>query len=127
MQLRQHSAELERHNLRVVAVTFQTGTGPADYRLEMGFPWPLLIDGERELYTAYGMSKAAFQDIWGIRSWWAYLKELALGEFPKKQGGDIYQRGGDILIDPAGIVRLHHVGKGPSDRPSVDSIIRLIC
>lgn len=36
------------------------------------------------------------------------------------------QRGGDVLIDPAGIVRVHHVGDGPADRPSVESLLAAI-
>ena len=37
--------------------------------------------------------------------------------------GDIFQRGGDVLIDPTGIVALHHVGNGPADRPPVETIL----
>ncbi|HSH13152.1 MAG TPA: SelL-related redox protein, partial [Desulfurivibrionaceae bacterium] len=38
----------------------------------------------------------------------------------------IHQRGGDVLIDPNGMVRLHHIGKGPADRPRVEDILRLV-
>jgi hypothetical protein len=61
--------------------------------------------------------------VWGPRTWWAYLKAILHGDRPRKSEGDIYQRGGDVLVDPEGIVRLHHVGKGPADRPSVDEIL----
>jgi len=28
-----------------------------------------------------------------------------------------------VLIDPDGIVRLHHVGEGPADRPAVSDLL----
>ena len=40
--------------------------------------------------------------------------------------GDNYQRGGDVLIDPDGIVRLHYVGDGPANRPSLDTIFQIL-
>lgn len=94
--------------------------------METGLSWPLLVDGDRSLYRAYGMLKAGFWDIWGPSTWRVYLKELLRGNLPKKSSGDIHQRGGDILIDPGGIVRIHHIGKGPSDRPAVADILRLV-
>ncbi len=31
-----------------------------------------------------------------------------------------------MLIGPDGIVRLHHIGSGPADRPGVDVILQVI-
>jgi hypothetical protein len=31
-----------------------------------------------------------------------------------------------VLIDPAGVVRVHHVGSGPADRPSIESLLRVL-
>ena len=36
------------------------------------------------------------------------------------------QRGGDVLIDPDGIVRMHRVGKGPADRPGVERFLQIV-
>jgi hypothetical protein len=54
------------------------------------------------------------------------MREISRGRFPKKPTGDVNQRGGDVLVDRAGIVRLHHIGKGPADRPPVEIILRRI-
>ncbi len=72
------------------------------------------------------MLAASFWDVWGPRTWIAYFREMRKGSKPHKSDGDIYQRGGDVLIDPTGIVRLHHVGEGPADRPAVDKILELV-
>lgn len=83
------------------------------YVEDSGFVWPLLVDEKRELYRGYGMLAASFWDIWGPKNWWAYLKDVLYGQKLQRSQGDSSQRGGDVLIDPTGMVRLHHVGEGP--------------
>lgn len=124
--MRDHKAEFSRLNTKIVVVTFEHDYFARQYVTETALSWPLLIDESRETYRNYGMLSASFWEIWGPASWWAYLKELLRGEKLRKSAGDIYQRGGDVLIDPAGIVRLHHIGEGPADRPAVESILHLI-
>lgn len=84
------------------------------------------LDEKLELYHYYGMYSAGFWDIWGPKTWLAYLRIILKGARPQKSHGDIQQRGGDILIDPKGIIKLHHIGSGPSDRPSPQTIFNLI-
>jgi len=107
-------------------VTFENDVFARRYVADTSLSWPLLVDATRETYGRYGMLSASFWDIWGPATWWAYAKGLANGLKLRKSEGDAYQRGGDVLIDPSGIVRLHHVGVGPSDRPPVKAILRLI-
>ncbi len=122
--MRERKDELSTKNIKVVVVTFEAGFLARQYMEENSLEWPLLVDANRELYRAYGMLDAGFWDVWGPGTWWAYLKEIARGQLPKKSSGDIRQRGGDVLIDPQGILRLHHVGSGPGDRPEVDTILQ---
>jgi hypothetical protein len=124
--LRDHETEFLRLNLIIVIVTFENDFFARSYLEETALTWPLLIDGSRETYGKYGMLAASFLDIWGPKSLWAYLREFLKGRLPKRSHGDIFQRGGDVLIDPEGIVRLHHVGKGPADRPAVGAILNKI-
>ena len=72
------------------------------------------------------MFSAGFWDLWGPRTWLAYLKLLAKGETLMKSEGDVEQRGGDVLIDPAGIIRLHHIGSGPGDRPAIEPVLEMV-
>jgi alkyl hydroperoxide reductase subunit AhpC len=126
VQLQQCESELERRNVKVVVVTFESGFLAKAYIEDTGLRWPLLIDSTRDVYKAYDMLEATDWDIWGPHTWWAYLKELTHGRFPKKSEGDISQRGGDVVVDPGGIVRFHHVGQGPGNRPSARSILQAI-
>lgn len=112
--------------MKVVVVSFENDFLARCYVEDTALTWPILIDTAREVYKGYGMLAASFWDVWGYKTWRVYFNELLKGNKPKKSEGDIYQRGGDVLIDPAGIVRLHHIGEGPADRPSVEQIIHII-
>lgn len=121
--MRDQEAELARLNIKIVVVTFENDYFARQYVAETGLEWPVLIDEKREAYRHYDMLEASFLDLWGPSSWLVYGKELLKGQKLHKPTNDVHQRGGDLLIDPEGIVRLHHVGSGPADRPAVGEIL----
>ncbi len=121
-----HQRTLDQLRINVLPISFQRpqlGTLPA-----AGDPPPVdyFLDLEKSLYHHYGMFSAGFWDLWGPRSWLAYLKLLAKGHKLIKTDGDVEQRGGEVVIDPAGVIRLHHIGSGPGDRPDIDSVLAMI-
>lgn len=124
--MRDQEERFRKLNVAVVVVTFEHDFLARSYVEETSLAWPLLVDDTRDTYRNYGMLAASFRDVWGPKTWWAYLKELLRGGTLRKSGGDLYQRGGDVLIDPYGIVAMHHVGAGPADRPAVETILRKI-
>jgi len=121
-----HEKEFSKQNVKIVVVTFESNLLSRSYVEETSLTWPLIIDETRELYRSYGMFSASFWNIWGPKSWLAYLKEIIKGEKLKKSESDVMQRGGDVLIDPNGIVQMHYVGEGPGDRPNVEKILKII-
>jgi len=124
--LRDHEEEFSKLKVKIVVVTFEANFLSRNYVEETSLTWPLIIDENREIYRSYGMFSASFWNIWGPKTWLAYLKEIIKGQKLKKSEADVMQRGGDVLIDPNGIVLMHHVGEGPADRPSVEMILRRI-
>jgi hypothetical protein len=124
--LRQQESTLKGLGVRVAIITFQGGVFVNSYVDETHTDWPILIDESRSLYHAFGMERGRLWDTWGPPSWWVYIKLLARGRRLRRVSGDTLQLGGDILIDPQGIVRLHHVGSGPADRPSVGQLLSVV-
>ena len=124
MQVQHADQSFSALGIRIVAITFQPGHFARAYVEEMGLRCPLLVDEQRQLYHAYGMWKARLWDLLGPAVWWAYFLELLRGQLPNWPRADTQQQGGDVLIDPTGIVRFHHVGIGPADRPSVKELLR---
>jgi hypothetical protein len=107
-------------------VTFENDYLARCYVEDTSLTWPILVDDTRDVYRKFGMLAASFWDVWGLKTWRVYFRELRKGNRPKKSDGDIYQRGGDVLIDPDGIVRLHHIGEGPADRPEIPSLLKIV-
>jgi hypothetical protein len=126
LQLQQQADAIQTVGLRVLVVTFEGASPARRYVDETQLPWPLLIDEKRELYQAFTMGAGSRWDVLGPASWSVYFKLMARGRLPRRPTGDITQLGGDVLIDPSGIVRLHHVGTGPADRPSVESLLHVV-
>ena len=124
--MRRHEGEFEGLGLRVVVVTFEARERAEEYVRETGLRWPLLIDRRRVLYDAYGMGHGRWSAIWGPESWWAYAQLIARGHRPRRPTGDVYQLGGDVIVDPKGKVALHHVGRGPADRPAVAALLERV-
>lgn len=121
--MQQAEGELVRLGVQALAVTFEDAAAARAYVAETGLRWPLLVDAERRLYRAYGMRKARLRHLFGPATLRAYWREARLGRFPRLPRADTAQQGGNVLIDPAGLVRFHHVGRGPADRPAVRELL----
>ena len=85
----------------------------------------MLIDGERQLYSAYGMPRADWWSLANPIAIWKYVVNIVSGNFPGAKGKDIRQMGGNVLIDPNGKIALAHVSSNPHDRPSCIEIFEL--
>jgi hypothetical protein len=125
-QLRQHKPDLEAQSVNLVVVTFDSAVIARGYADRTGIVWPLLLDDQRQLYRAYGMEQGGMWDVWGWSSWMTYAKLLWKGRKLQPPTGDTRQLGGDVIVDPHGIVRLHWIGSGPADRPSVEFLLEAI-
>ncbi len=125
-QLRQQEEELQALGIDVAVVTFQSSPIAENYVRETKLDWPILIDETLKLYSAYGMERGRVWDVWGPATMGVYFKLMFKGRMPHKPAGDVHQLGGDILIDPQGIVRLHHIGTGPADRPTIESLLEIV-
>ena len=109
----------------MLVVTFENQANAAEYVADTGVRWPILVDEQRELYRAYGLEQAKWYHLVGPRTWLAYVKEALRGTFPGRPVADTTQQGGDVLIDPHGVVRFHHVGAGSGYRPTVAQILKV--
>lgn len=122
----QQEKELEKLNVKVVVVTFEPLSSVAFPVAEGAIGFSYFFDKERQLYRYYGLLKAGFWDLWGPRTWLIYLRLLLKGRKILKSQSDIQQRGGDVLIDPHGMIRYHHIGTGPGDRPDPEVFCNLV-
>jgi len=125
-QLRLREKRLAELDVQVKVLTFDGVPLAQDYLQRTQLTWPLLLDEERVLYKAYGMPRGTLWNVFGLPAVIKYLRLILRGRMPGKAGSDWRQLGGDVLIDPAGVVQLHFVSAGPHDRPTVNDIIQAI-
>lgn len=86
----------------------------------------MLIDESRSLYRKFGMGCGSFWEIWGPQNWRAYIRLIVRGRLPRRPRNNVNQLGGDVLVDPEGIVRVHHVSRNPKDRPPIDMLLEVV-
>ena len=103
-------------------VTFEDRSAATAYIGQTGVGFPILIDENRDLYRAYGLERAKLRHLIGPTTLGAYAREAMAGVFPRRPVADTAQQGGNVLIDPTGIVRYHHIGAGSGYRPSLEEI-----
>lgn len=122
-QLRQYEDEFAAREIAVAIVTFDAEFMARAYVDQTNLQWPLLIDADHATYEAYGMKRASWWTIYRPSSLWNYVKLIFRGRTVHKPGSDYRQLGGDVLIDPAGMVRLHYLSESPHDRPTPEEIL----
>jgi len=75
---------------------------------DLELPFPLLLDPERTTYAAWGLGRTN-------------LFERFLGFAP-----DMFQLGGDFVVDARGIVRFAHRMRDNGDRAPVDRLLEAL-
>lgn len=130
---REHVLQLQpidwkSHGVSIVIISFEEEQYVRRYRDETGLKWPLISDPDRALYRLFGMERATMGKIVNWKSLRGYLRLI----FSKRRkltlpsNHDYLQLGGDIVMDPQGIVQLAHYSSSPEDRPPLSDMLRLL-
>lgn len=122
-QLWQQAVRLNELGVRVRLVAFDNDQMARNYVKRSGIDWPILLDADQTLYQSYAIPKASWWALYNPKTIAGYLRLIMTGRMPGKPGSDFRQLGGDVLIDPTGIVRFHHVSKSPLDRPDIELVL----
>jgi peroxiredoxin len=125
-QLRQYQSDVDALGVAVLVVTFEQPARARQYVEASRLPWPLLLDEDRRLYGAFGLERGGHWAVFGPHSWLRYIRLLLRGRRLTAPTGDVHQLGGDVLIDPQGVVRFHHASQSPTDRPRVSAVLDLV-
>lgn len=124
--MREREAELDRRGVRIFAVTFEPVTRMREYQEKERLPFPILRDPRRDGYKCFGIERKNARTIWSPGTVWYYIKRAFQGRLPEKVKADLYQLGGDVLLDADGSVLWVYRSQNPADRPSVDEILKHI-
>ena len=121
--MQQEKPALRELGIRVCIVTFESEEAARGFAAETGIPWPVLSDRKRDLYHAYGMERLSWRQLMHPSALRVYLGEVLKGNVPRWPDADPQQGGGNVLIDPDGVVGLVHVGESGADRPTIQGLL----
>lgn len=85
--------------------------------------FPILLDREKDSYKRWGMGRASvFQAMLSPKLNLRYLKLLLKGEKFLGFAPDMFQLGGDFVVDRSGRIVFAHVMRDNGDRAAVDEL-----
>ncbi|KAF6735924.1 hypothetical protein FQA47_002491 [Oryzias melastigma] len=88
----------------------------------------MLLDPQRKIYRSFGLGSSyskvlKFDCLLKFSEYPRSSRDFP--DIPSRLLEDLYQMGGDFLLDDAGTVLLSHPSKSPLDRPSVSDILKV--
>lgn len=91
---------------------------------DLELPFPLLLDPNRTAYAAWGLGRTnLFGAMLSPSLNWRYFRLLLAGERFLGMAPDMFQLGGDFVIDARGIVHFVHRMRNNGDRASVATLL----
>ena len=125
--MRAFKSEFDRRGVSIVVVTFAAPEILARYQAHVHWPFPILADPERKAYGAFALKRLSWFRVFSPATLKLYLKLFRKGLARQDYGKeDVYQSGGDFLIDREGNILFAHRSEDPADRPSVATLLKAI-
>ncbi|KAM9842541.1 peroxiredoxin-like 2C [Aulostomus maculatus] len=125
-ELQKNQASLDALSVEVVVVSFGCGEGASHWLQETGCPYDMLLDTDRKVYAAFGL-QASLKKVLNFANMMRYAEYLLDDlEFPRglpSVQDDMFQLGGDFVVDQHGTVLFSHCCQTPIDRPAVEDIL----
>ncbi|XP_028997328.1 selenoprotein L isoform X1 [Betta splendens] len=128
-ELLNSQADLEARSMRVLVVSFGSREGAQMWLEQTGCSFEMVLDPQRQIYRTLGLS-SSFTKVMKFSCLLQYSEYGAVDrdfpDVPSRLLEDIYQLGGDFLLDDTGKVLLSHASDHPLDRPTVAHILEAV-
>ncbi|XP_005736844.1 prostamide/prostaglandin F synthase-like [Pundamilia nyererei] len=124
--LQKNQSSLDAHSVQVVVISFGCQEGASYWVDQTGCQYDMLLDPSRKMYSAFGLG-ASLQKVLNFGNMLIYSEYVANDmEFPRELPwiqDDMFQLGGNFVLDEHGRVLFSHRCQSPIDRPSVEDIL----
>nr|XP_033498300.1 uncharacterized protein LOC117266957 isoform X2 [Epinephelus lanceolatus] len=124
--LEKNQRSLDANSVEVVVVSFGCQEGASHWLQETNCPYDMLLDRDRKMYTAFGLG-ASLTKVLNFSNMLLYAEYVVDNmEFPRGLQSiqdDMFQLGGDFVLDERGRVLFSHCCQSPIDRPSMEDIL----
>jgi peroxiredoxin len=119
-------SEFAELNTRVFVISFGTLPAVQGWLKETCGNFTVLLDRERSVYNAYGLERSYWRSR-SLRTRWVYFKAWLSGKKTHdSHGDDTSQLGGDFIVDTNGNLRFIYPSHDPADRPSVETLLKIL-
>jgi len=112
-------------NATVVAVTFSSPAEALKLSQELKLPFPLVSDAQKEAYKIFELGSARLKDFLLPKVLWKFMGRILTGWLPSLgySKDDLFQLGGDFLVDAKGEVVYAFKSLSPADRPTIQFLL----
>ncbi len=126
-EVQSFKAEFDRRGVAIVVVSFTEPAKLMHYQEFHHWPFTLLADPERTAYRALALKRLSWLRVFSPATLKLYVKLFREGMKREDYGKeDIYQSGGDFLVDREGNILFAYRSQDPADRPPVAELLRAI-
>jgi peroxiredoxin len=125
--VRSLKGEFERRGVAIAVVSFAEPARLVSYQKHHQWPFTILADPGRNAYRRFALKRLSWFRVFSPATLKLYWKLLRNGMKMSGRGkDDIYQAGGDFLLDRQGNILFEHRSQDPADRPSVARLLEVI-
>jgi peroxiredoxin len=119
--------EFDRRNVPVIIVSFADPRQIIRYADDHQWPFVIFTDPERRAYREFGLQRLSWLRVFSLATLRLYFRSLRNSQQRHNYGKeDIYQGGGDFLIDRQGYIHFAYRSREPADRPTVLELLHEI-
>jgi peroxiredoxin len=123
--MRSFKAEFDRRGITIAVVSFAEPANLIHYQQQHRWPFTLLADPKRKAYATFTLNRLSWLQVFSVTTIKLYCKLLRAGMRRENYGkDDIYQAGGDFLLDRAGNILFAQRSQDPADRPSAEKLLQ---
>lgn len=119
--------EFDRRGVTIVVASFAEPAKLIHYQERHRWPFTVLADPKRIAYRAFLLNRLSWFRVFSpatLKLYWT-LRRKGMKQ-DAYAGDDIYQAGGDFLLDRDGNILFAHRSQDPSDRPSASRLLEVI-
>ena len=119
--------QFEARGVSIVVVSFAEPDRLVHYQEHHKWPFIMLADPKRNAYGTFALQRLSWLQVFSpatLKLYWRLRRE---GKKRTDYGkDDIYQSGGDFLIDRDGNLLYAHRSRDPADRPAATKLLEII-
>ena len=113
--------------MAIVVISFAEPAKLVHYQEHHQWPFTMLADPQRKAYQAFALKRLSWLNVFSLAALTLYFRLIRQGMKREDYGkDDIYQSGGDFLLDRDGNVLFAQRSQNPSDRPSAAKLLHEI-